>query len=69
MAVHSPKSQVSYKKNLWAAYYVYDLTVADAVKSCRGGKDNFSDTVKYKTVQHQVTGRQINWERFGYGHI
>jgi len=46
MAVHSPKSQVSYKKNRWAAYNVYYLNVADAIKSCRRGKDNFNDTVK-----------------------
>jgi len=69
MAVHSHKSQVNYKKNWWAAYNVYYLNVADAVEICRRGKDNFIDSVKYKTVQHQVTGWQMNWKRFSCGLI
>jgi hypothetical protein len=56
IAVHSPKSQISYEKNLWAAWNQYYLNVANAIKRCRRWKDNFNDTVKYKTVQHQMTG-------------
>jgi hypothetical protein len=69
MAVYNPKSQISYKKKRWATYNVYYFNVVDAIKSCRRGKDNFNDTVNYKTVHHHVTGWQINWQRFGCGLI
>jgi len=62
MAVHNPKSQVRYKKNLWAAYNVYYLNAVDAVKSRRRGKDNFNDLSDIRL--QQVTGQQMNWERF-----
>jgi hypothetical protein len=26
-------------------------------------------SLRYKTIQHQVTGWQMNWERFGFGLI